>query len=95
EVQAQAVLYPEYANTFARKGTRFSVVTPQISAAGVTNLDTLIQPYINVEPGKGGRQRDFDIQMATISDSRYLDGLSITVEVPDAGSLSVGTPVLF
>ncbi|WP_226570626.1 PqiB family protein [Mangrovibacter yixingensis] len=95
EVQAQAVLYPEYANTFARKGTRFSVVTPQISAAGVANLDTLIQPYINVEPGKGGRQRDFDIQLATISDSRYLDGLSITVEVPDAGSLSVGTPVLF
>lgn len=50
EVQAKAVLYPEYVQTFARGGTRFSVVTPQISAAGVEHLDTILQPYINVEP---------------------------------------------
>ena len=49
EVQATAVLYPEYVQTFARSGTRFSVVTPQISAAGVEHLDTILQPYINVE----------------------------------------------
>lgn len=49
EVQAKAVLYPEYVQTFARGGTRFSVVTPQISAAGVEHLDTILQPYINVE----------------------------------------------
>ena len=95
EVQAAAVLYPEYVTTFARRGTRFSVVTPQISAAGVSNLDTLIQPYINVEPGGGPALRDFEIQQATITDSRYLDGLNIVVEVPDAGSLAIGTPVLF
>lgn len=53
EVQAKAVLYPEYVQTFARGGTRFSVVTPQISAAGVEHLDTILQPYINVEPGRG------------------------------------------
>lgn len=50
EVQAKAVLYPEYVGTFARAGTRFSVITPQISAAGVEHLDTLFQAYINVEP---------------------------------------------
>jgi hypothetical protein len=38
EVQASAVLYPEYVSTFARRGTRFSVITPQISAAGVEHL---------------------------------------------------------
>ncbi|XPE41399.1 MlaD family protein [Shigella flexneri] len=27
EVQAKAVLYPEYVQTFARGGTRFSVIT--------------------------------------------------------------------
>ena len=96
EVQAKAVLYPEYVQTFARAGTRFSVVTPQISAAGVEHLDTLLQPYINVEQGrKGGAKRDFELQEATITDSRYLDGLSIVVEAPEAGSLSIGTPVLF
>ncbi|MBB1201294.1 PqiB family protein [Enterobacteriaceae bacterium 89] len=96
EVQAKAVLYPEYVNTFARGGTRFSVITPQISAAGVEHLDTILQPYINVEPGRGtNARRDFELQEATITDSRYLDGLSIVVEAPEAGSLSIGTPVLF
>lgn len=96
EVQAKAVLYPEYVNTFARTGTRFSVVTPQISAAGVEHLDTILQPYINVEQGRQGPpRRDFELQEATITDSRYLDGLSIIVEAPEAGSLSIGTPVLF
>ncbi|MBD4565436.1 MCE family protein, partial [Xanthomonas citri pv. citri] len=79
EVQATAVLYPEYVQTFARAGSRFSVVTPQISAAGVEHLDTILQPYINVEPGRGNARREFELQEATITDSRYLDGLSIVV----------------
>ena len=95
EVQAKAVLYPEYVGTFARAGTRFSVITPQISAAGVEHLDTLFQSYINVEPGRGPARRDFEIQDTTISDSRYIDGLNIVVEAPEAGSLGIGTPVLF
>ncbi len=95
EVQATAVLYPEYVQTFARTGSRFSVVTPQISAAGVEHLDTMLQPYINVEPGRGDMRRDLELQEATITDSRYLGGLSIVVEVPEAGSLNIGTPVLF
>ena len=66
EVQAKAVLYPEYVQTFARGGTRFSVVTPQISAAGVEHLDTILQPYINVEPGRGNPRRDFELQEAPL-----------------------------
>lgn len=95
DVLAQAVLYPEYVNAFARAGTRFSVVTPQISAARVDHLETLLQPYINVEPGKGAQQRQFELQQATISDSRYQDGLNIVVDAPEAGTLQVGTPALF
>lgn len=95
EVVARAVLYPEYVTTFSKAGTRFSVVTPQISAAGVENLDTIIQPYINAEPGLGNPQRVFELQAASISDSRYADGLSIMLEVPEAGALNIGTPVLF
>lgn len=94
-VLAQAVLYPEYVQTFARNGTRFSVVTPEISAAGVNHLETLLQPYINVEPGKGAAAREFELQQTTITDSRYLNGLNIVVDTPEAGSLQVGTPVLY
>lgn len=95
EVLAKAVLYPEYVQNFTRAGTRFSIVSPEISAAGVNNLDTLFQPYINVEPGKGDTLRTFELQTATITDSRYLDGLSIILDTAEAGSLQVGTPVLF
>ncbi len=95
EVSAQAVLYPEYVDAFARLGTRFSIVSPEISAAGVQNLDTLLQPYINVEAGKGPPNRDFDLQTSIITDSRYSDGLAIDVDATEVGSLQIGTPVLF
>lgn len=95
EVLAKAVLYPEYVATFARAGTRFSVVSPEISAAGVNNLDTLLQPYINIEPGQGGTRREFELQEASITDSRYLDGLNVVLDASDTGSLQIGTPVLF
>ncbi|ELI6452814.1 MCE family protein [Yersinia ruckeri] len=95
EVLAKAVLYPEYVDDFARFGSRFSVVSPEISAAGVNNLDTLLQPYINVEPGRGQASRNFELQAASITDSRYLDGLSIVLDTVEAGSLQVGTPLLF
>ncbi|WP_369788461.1 MlaD family protein [Rouxiella sp. WC2420] len=95
QVSAQAVLYPEYVDTFARLGTRFSIVSPEISAAGVQNLDTLLQPYINVEAGKGPLNRTFDLQSSTITDSRYTDGLAIEVDAAEVGSLQIGTPVLF
>ncbi|MDU5192271.1 MAG: MlaD family protein, partial [Mixta calida] len=61
----------------------------------VNHLETLLQPYINVDPGKGSLVRRFELQETTITDSRYLDGLSIVVDAPEAGSLGIGTPVLF
>ncbi|WP_034944842.1 PqiB family protein [Erwinia oleae] len=95
QVVAKAVLYPEYVKDFARLGTRFSVVSPEISAAGVNHLDTLLQNYINIDPGKGRSQRSFELQESTITDARYLNGLNVVLDAPEGGSLSVGTPVLF
>ncbi len=95
EVQAKAVLYPEYVGTFARAGTRFSVITPQISAAGVEHLDTLFRAYINVEPGRGPARR-------AILRSGYDDQRFALYRRPEhrggsagGGSLGIGTPVLF
>ncbi|KYP95661.1 hypothetical protein BG74_08390 [Sodalis-like endosymbiont of Proechinophthirus fluctus] len=52
---AQPVLYtPEYVQTFARNGTRFSVVMLEISTAGVNHLEALLQPYqAKGQRGKG------------------------------------------
>ncbi|WON78801.1 PqiB family protein [Serratia sp. UGAL515B_01] len=95
EVLATAVLYPEFVRTFARFGSRFSIVSPEISATGVNNLETLLQPYINAEPGHGRPSRTFELQEASISDSRYQDGLGVILDATDTGSLQIGTPVFF
>lgn len=93
EVQAKAVLCG-ICQTFARGGTRFSVVTPQISAAGVEHLDTILS-RISTSNQAGA------ILAATLNYKRppllirVTDGLSIIVEAPEAGSLGIGTPVLF
>ncbi|WP_026042531.1 PqiB family protein [Pantoea sp. A4] len=95
QVIAKAVLYPEYVQDFARSGSSFSVVAPEISPTGVNHLESLLQPYVNVDPGKGGQERNFYLQESTITDARYLNGLNIYVDATEAGSLSLGTPVLF
>lgn len=95
QVEARAVLYPEYDQHFARNGSHFSVVSPEISATGVNHLESLLQPYVNVDPGGGTVRRNFELQASTITDSRYLDGLNIYVDAPDAGTLTLGTPVLY
>jgi len=58
-------------------------------------VQTFAQPYINVEPGRGRELRTFELQQASITDSRYLDGLSVVLDAAETGSLQIGTPVLF
>ncbi|MFW0928774.1 MlaD family protein [Providencia sp. VP23HZSY-1] len=96
EVQARAILYPEYVSTFTKLGSRFAVVTPELSPAGLNNLDSILQPYISAEPGRSNKNRyQFELQAANITDSRYLDGLTIYLDATDVGSVQVGTPILF
>ncbi|WP_275074670.1 PqiB family protein [Providencia rettgeri] len=96
EVQAKAILYPDYVNTFTKLGSRFAVVTPELSPAGLNNLDSLLQPYISAEPGRSNKNRyQFELQAANITDSRYLDGLTVYLDATDAGAIQVGTPLLF
>lgn len=96
EVQAKAILYPEYVSAFTKLGSRFAVVTPELSPAGLNNLDSLLQPYISAEPGRSHKSRyQFELQAANITDSRYLDGLTLYLDATDVGSIQVGTPILF
>ncbi len=64
QVVAKAVLYPEYVQDFARNGSRFSVVSPEISATGVNHLETLLQPYVNVDPGRAARRAPLSCRRA-------------------------------
>ncbi|STD45075.1 paraquat-inducible protein B [Edwardsiella tarda] len=96
QVLAQAVLYPEYVD--ALRPQRHALLAGHATHLGggrPTNLEALLQPYINLEPGAGKATRHFTLQEATLSDARYLDGIQIVVDTPDAGALQVGTPVLY
>ncbi len=83
------VLIERRFTNLVKKGSRFWNVSGVKADVGLSGA------YINVEPGRGPARRDFEIQDTTISDSRYIDGLNIVVEAPEAGSLGIGTPVLF
>ena len=39
----------------------FKVISPQISAGGIENLDSLLQPYIDIELGKGQPKTQFNL----------------------------------
>ncbi len=81
-----------------RRGTRFWVVKPRLSAAEVSGLGTLIQgAYIELDPGPQDAARDhlfrgLETPPATNSN---VPGRRLTLTAEEAGSLSVGAPIYF
>ncbi len=67
---------------------------PQLSLAGVTNLDTVIGgAYINILPGKGKSRTRFKVRdSAPLLDGGY-PGLHLVLESPRLGSLKIGRPI--
>ena len=43
-ITAKALINPSYHGMIAKEGTVFKVISPQISAGGIENLDSLLQP---------------------------------------------------
>lgn len=80
-----------------RKGTRFWVVRPRVSAADISGLGTLLTgAYIELEPGTGAmgprKWKGREVPPAT---SRSIPGRRLTLVSDDAGSLTVGSPVYY
>ncbi len=80
-----------------RKGTRFWVVRPRVSAADVSGLGTLLTGvYIELEPGSGKmgprKWRGRETPPAT---SRSVPGRRLTLVTEEAGSLTVGSPIYY
>ncbi|EJS90288.1 mce-related protein, partial [Pasteurella multocida subsp. multocida str. Anand1_buffalo] len=46
KVIAKALINPQYMSLIAKEGSRFTLISPQISAASIENLESLLQPYI-------------------------------------------------
>ncbi|MCW2290869.1 paraquat-inducible protein B [Pseudomonas sp. BIGb0408] len=79
-----------------RAGTRFWLVKPSVSLAGITGLETLVSGnYIAVSPGNGEPTYDFQAlpQAPPLSDEQ--PGLHLTLKAERLGSLNRDSPVFY
>ncbi|HBO6552599.1 TPA: MCE family protein, partial [Pseudomonas aeruginosa] len=86
------------ARQYLSKGTRFWLVKPRVSLAGVTGLETLVSGvYIAVDPVKGEKEeRNFTaLKQPPPPLSDRLPGLHLTLKADRLGSLEQGSPVFY
>ncbi|AUB76819.1 MlaD family protein [Pseudomonas paraversuta] len=81
---------------YLRTNTRFWLVKPSVSLAGITGLETLVSGnYIAVSPADGESTRKFKAlsQEPPLSDAK--PGLHLTLKADRLGSLNRGSPVFY
>lgn len=85
------------AESLLRKGTRFWVVRPRVSASDVSGLGTLFNgAYIELDPGDGPEPvTHFDgLEVPPVTKSS-VPGLRLTLTAERAGSLNAGSPIYY
>ncbi|MGC5703595.1 MCE family protein [Pseudomonas sp. NFXW11] len=82
---------------YLKTSTRFWLVKPSVSLAGITGLETLVSGnYIAVSPGEDGEPtRKFTalVEEPPLSDAK--PGLHLTIKADRLGSLTRGSPVFY
>lgn len=94
-IVVKALINPEYMKMIARENSVFKVISPQVSAGAIENLDALLQPYIDVTAGNGERKKQFVLIQASENPHRFNGGFPITLEASNALNLTTGAPVLY
>ncbi|OBX08798.1 hypothetical protein QV08_03060 [Gallibacterium salpingitidis] len=94
QVIAKALITGDYFAQLTKQGSKFALITPQISASGVENLDALLKPYIEVSFGQGALQTRFKLTQSN-ENNKYSNGFPLVLETESAASLSIGAPVLY
>jgi paraquat-inducible protein B len=84
------------AENLARNGSIFWIVRPEVGAGGLQGLETIVSgPYIQVEAGGGGEQKNFiGAEKPPVLETSE-GGLEIILTTPSLGSLTVGAPVYY
>ncbi|MCR1836722.1 PqiB family protein [Rodentibacter caecimuris] len=95
KITAKALINPNYMGMIAKEGATFKIISPQISAGAIENLDSLLQPYIDVEVGKGKAKTQFNLAQTSPSRNKYSNGVPFILETNDAMNLTEGSPVLY
>lgn len=77
-------------------GTRFWLVKPSVTLAGVTGLETLVSGnYIAVSPGEGEPSREFTALPEAPPLADDVPGLHLTLKAERLGSLNKDSPVFY
>lgn len=95
KVITKALINPQYMALVAKEGSRFKLISPQISAGGIENLDSLLQPYIDVELGQGKTKTQFTLLQSAPRSNKYTQGFPLVLETSDALNITTGSPVLY
>ncbi|QDJ13183.1 hypothetical protein CEP45_04665 [Mergibacter septicus] len=95
QIKVEALLFANNFKLLARQGSRFQLVTPQISLSGVKNIESLLQPYINIELGQGNFSNHFSLEGESDTQADYKNGFPLILETANATNLSVGSPILY
>ncbi len=85
-----------FAQSLAREGTRFWIVRPELSLAGISGLDTAVgHKYIGLIPGDpvAPRRRSFEGLPTSPPDALANDGMEIMIRGEKKYSISAGSPV--
>lgn len=95
QINVTAIIDKPYFPLVAKKGTKFTAISPEIASSGVKNLDALLQTYIEVQLGQGEKKTQFVLSDTETVASKYSNGFPVIVETSDANGIIPDAPVLY
>ncbi|HHW7518746.1 TPA: MlaD family protein [Mannheimia haemolytica] len=95
QIKATAYIQGKYYPLIAKAGSKFNVVSPEISTSGFKNLDATLQNYITVDVGSGQAQNQFTLSDTDTVKTTYANGFPIIVETTNANGIQPEAPVLY
>ncbi|WP_413772423.1 intermembrane transport protein PqiB, partial [Aggregatibacter actinomycetemcomitans] len=95
KVEVVANIYPE-AKTVLRENTKFWLVKPSASLAGISGLDALVSGnYITLQPGGGDTEHEFMAETKGPIAQLTPGDLLIHLIADDLGSISIGASIYY
>lgn len=94
-ISSKALIQPNYYALISKKGSRFKLISPRISAGAIDNIDSLLQPYIDVEAGKGETTKTFRLIKEVSNATKFANGMPLILETSSAFNLSEDSPVQY
>nr|WP_314738974.1 MlaD family protein [uncultured Haemophilus sp.] len=95
QIKATAYIEGQYYPLLAKAGSKFNVISPEITTAGVKNIDAALQNYITAEAGSGNAQTQFTLADTDTVKTTYGNGFPVIVETSDAQGIQVEAPVFY